>query len=158
MVDRLRLSLVSGVPTLKLSKPGVDVDTAGAADLLFDIGTAGYSGVLLSGTVPFSSFTISSASNFYGFTNYYRFDIALGRTFTVPPKVAIAVNDPILGTGYFGPKYAPSNISSDGTQGNSLNIGAQSFVDSISLYMSRIYYSGTAYPYPANMSYVAYLT
>jgi hypothetical protein len=163
MVHRLLLDLVSGGPVLKLSKPTVAVETAAEADLLFNVGSSGYSGILLSGTVPFASFSVSTASNFYGFSNYYRCEIPFGRTFASAPKVQIAVNDPILGAGYFGPKYKPSNISFDnvggtGLHGNQVDIGAESFVDKIALYMQRTYYDGTAYPYPANMSYVVYFT
>lgn len=158
MVHRLLLDLVSGVPVLKLSKPSVAVETAAEADLLFNVGTSGYSGVVLSGTVPFSSFSSSTASNFYGFTNYLRCEIPFGRTFATAPKVQIAVNDAILGAGYFGPKYRPSNITIDGLHGNQVDVGAESFVDKVALYMQRTYHDGLAYPYPANMSYVVYFT
>lgn len=155
MTDRLILDLNGGAPRFKLSKPGVDVDTAAEADLLFDVTTGGYAGVYASGLVPLASFAASTASNFYGYSAYQVYEVLFGKTFTNLPKYLLSFNDPILGSGWFGPQYAPS--SGDGVfSGCDVFCGGEVLPDRLRIILRRLYVGGTLYAYPASVGYLIY--
>lgn len=155
MTDRLLLDRNSGNPRFKLSKPGFDVDTAGALDLLFDVTTGGYAGVYASGTVALASFTSSTATNFYGFPAFQYFDVTFGKTFANLPKYALMFNDPELGTTWYGPQYAPS--SGDGiTSGCDVFCGGEISTTKLRIILRKLYVGGANYALPAKVGYLVY--
>lgn len=154
MTNRLRIQNIAGVPKFKMSAPGFDVDSATEAQTLFDISAANYGGVYMSGIVPQSSFAASTTANFYGLSNYLRFEVAFGKTFTALPKILLSMNDPLLGAGYYGPQYEPTNYT--GSSGCLVQCYGQVENDKLVLIMARQYVNGTLYGYPANVSYVVY--
>lgn len=154
MTNRLRIQNIAGVPKFKMSAPGYDVDSATELQTLFDISAANYGGIYMSGIVPEASFTASTTANFYGLSNYLRFEVALGKTFTALPKILLSMNDPLLGAGYYGPQYEPNSYT--GSAGCIVQCYGQVENDKLVLIMARTYASGTLYGYPANVSYVVY--
>lgn len=158
MAERLRVGLAGGAPVFKLSKPGIEVGSAAYDDLLFDMSTGGYGGVYMSGSVLLSAFTaIVGSSNFYGFSSGSKFEISLGKTFATLPKVLLALNDPILGAGFYGPQYDPdTQTQSGGTGGCNVQCKAQIEADKVTIFYSKFYSSGTNFAFPAKVGYVIY--
>ncbi|MDB5597366.1 MAG: hypothetical protein JWM36_4327 [Hyphomicrobiales bacterium] len=154
MTNRLLLDRNSGAPRMKLSKPGFDVDSAADINLLFDINTGGYGGIFQSGIVPFASFAASSASNFYGYSTPMVFEVTFGKTFATVPKFLLSINDPLLGSDWYGPMYQPTSLGS-GT-GCQVGCGGEIFNDKFRILLSRVYFSGTLYPYPSSVAYVIF--
>jgi hypothetical protein len=84
-----RLLIDPSIPAFKLSKPGVDLDSAGPDDLLFDIAQGTVSGVLYKGigyTANYTSFTSD------GYGNYtWTLTISFSKTFTIAPSYSYFV-------------------------------------------------------------------
>jgi hypothetical protein len=157
MVNRLRVDLAAGIPVFKLSAPTFNVDTATESQLLFDMAGGSYGGVFMQGIVPLASFSDSTTANFYGFVNYKVFEVSFGKTFAKLPKVICSVNDPLLSSGHFGPMYHPNTVAFySSLTGCSVQTGVELFTNKIRLLMTRNYYSGSLFPYPASMSYLIF--
>lgn len=162
MTNRLRLGLASGVAKFRVSAPGVDVDSATFLQTLFDIDYGVYSGVFASGNAPFDgSWTVTGSNSFYGSVITYTKTIMFGKTFNSIPKVGLSVNDPYLGTSYFGPRYSVGvvsfdNIGGSGLHGSNVQCTATAQVDRMAIVFQRLYYDGTAASFPASAGYVIF--
>lgn len=157
MTKRLKIDVAGTSPIFKLSKPGYDVETATDEEVLFDIAGGTYGGIFMQGIVPISSFTSSTEGNFYGYSTYLVYEVNFGKTFSKLPKVLFSTNDPLLGSGYFGPMYQPNSVAFfTSLTGCFVDVAVEVFTSKIRLLMTRSYYSGTLYPYPSSMSYVIF--
>lgn len=161
MTERLKIQLSGANPIFKLSKPGVDVNTATYDQMLFDISQGVYSGVFMSGRVPISSFSDSTAPNYYGWSTSKRYEIPFGKTFTAIPKVGLSFNDAQLGAGWYSPQYAPGAASIGGVQtmqgsGCAVGTGCEVYNDKLVLLATRVYFSGTQWPFPDYFWYIVY--
>lgn len=157
MTNRLRLGLSSGVAKFRVSLPGFDVDAATFNQTLFDMDYGVYSGVFASGNVLFdpATWAVTGNNSTFGSTITYTKTIMFGKTFNSIPKVALSVNDPYLGTTYFGPKYGVGTVGS-GTTGSFVGVGATAQNDRMSIVFTRIFYTGTPNSFPASAGYVIF--
>lgn len=129
-INRLRVGLDGATPVFKLSKPGVNVDTASFGNLLFDMGYGVFSGILLSGQVPYSSFSGG------------QFVVTYPYTLAAAPKIMLSWDDPNIGSGWRSTLFnSQTGVVCDAVPG-------------VSSAVLRI--QGSNGPFPANCSYVIY--
>lgn len=126
--------------TFKLSRPGVDVSNAAAADLIFDgFGQYAYNGVYVSGLFPNTSM-VGSSSNYRGVVNF-------GKTFSAPPQCVVKlvdVNHPNARMGFYL-----------GIDEQKAGAGPVQFSVTTTTLTVTIPYTGNVFPAQIGFSYVA---